>query len=62
MPEGDTLFRVACQITTQICGKRIEAARARPELVHAQKLTGHCLKMAEARSTYYCPRCQGVRQ
>ena len=31
MPEGDTLFRVARQITTQICGKRIEAARARPE-------------------------------
>jgi endonuclease-8 len=52
MPEGDTLFRVARQITTQICGKRIEAARARPELAHAQKLTGHCLEKAEARGKH----------
>ena len=52
MPEGDTLFRVAYQITAQICGKRIEAARARPELVHAQKLTGHCLDKAEARGKH----------
>ena len=32
MPEGDTLFRVAFQISKQICGKRIEAARARATL------------------------------
>lgn len=49
MPEGDTLFRVARQITAQICGKRIEAARAKPELAHAPALTGHRLDRAEAR-------------
>ena len=27
MPEGDTLHRVAQQITEQLCGKRIEASR-----------------------------------
>ena len=52
MPEGDTLFRVAYQITRQIRGKRIVAARARPELAHAQKLTGHCLEQAEARGKH----------
>ena len=52
MPEGDTLFRVAHQITLQICGKRIEATRARRELVHADKLTGHCLEKAEARGKH----------
>ena len=46
------MFRVAYQITRQIRGKRIEAARARPELVHAQKLTGHCLQQAEARGKH----------
>ena len=49
MPEGDTLFRVAYQIRTQICGKRIEAARGRPELSRAPELAGHCLDTAEAR-------------
>jgi endonuclease-8 len=52
VPEGDTLFRVAHQIRKQICGKRIEAARARPELVKAQKLKGHRLQKAEARGKH----------
>ncbi|MEM8564120.1 MAG: DNA-formamidopyrimidine glycosylase family protein [Pseudomonadota bacterium] len=52
MPEGDTLFRVAYQISEQICGKRIEAARAKPELRHAQELTGHCLEKARARGKH----------
>ncbi len=52
MPEGDTLFRVAYQIRTQICGKRIEAARGRPELTRARELAGHCLDKAEARGKH----------
>ncbi len=52
MPEGDTLFRVAHQISKQICGKRIEAARAKPELVKAKTLKGHRLQKAEARGKH----------
>jgi endonuclease-8 len=43
---------VAHQITAQICGKRIEATRAKPELVLAPALTGHCLEKAEARGKH----------
>ena len=49
MPEGDTLHRVAQQITEQLCGKRIEASRGRPELTKAQELTGGVLQTAEAK-------------
>lgn len=52
MPEGDTLFRVAYQITRQVCGKRIEAARAKPELANASELTGQRLETAEARGKH----------
>ncbi|MEE4279243.1 MAG: DNA-formamidopyrimidine glycosylase family protein [Halieaceae bacterium] len=52
MPEGDTLHRVAFQITTQIVGKRIEAARARAELRRAAELAGRCLQHAEARGKH----------
>ena len=57
MPEGDTLFRVARQVTAQICGKRIEAVRARQELVRAQELAGHCLEKAEARGKHLLLDC-----
>ena len=49
MPEGDTLHRVAQQITEQLCGKRIEASRGRPELPKVQELAGCILQTAEAR-------------
>ena len=52
MPEGDTLHRVAYQISRQICGKRIEAARARRELSHAGELAGQLLETAEARGKH----------
>ncbi|MEM9315624.1 MAG: DNA-formamidopyrimidine glycosylase family protein [Pseudomonadota bacterium] len=52
MPEGDTLHRVAQQISTQIVGKRIEAARARAELRRATELEGQCLEKAEARGKH----------
>ena len=52
MPEGDTLHRVALQITRQIRGKRAEAARARPELTRAPQLAGHTLENAEARGKH----------
>lgn len=52
MPEGDTLHRVAFQISTQICGKRAEAARARPELTRAQELSGQVLANAEAKGKH----------
>ncbi|MEM9257447.1 MAG: DNA-formamidopyrimidine glycosylase family protein [Pseudomonadota bacterium] len=52
MPEGDTLFRVARQISAQICGKRIEAARGRPELQRARELSGHRLAKAQARGKH----------
>ncbi len=49
MPEGDTLHRVAHQITEQLCGKRIVASRGRPELPKAQELSGCILQTANAR-------------
>ena len=52
MPEGDTLHRVAYQISNQICGKRILAARANAELPRAPELTGHTLQVAEARGKH----------
>ena len=52
MPEGDTLHRVAQQITEQLCGKRIEASRGRPELHKAQELTGGVLQTAEAKGKH----------
>ena len=52
MPEGDTLHRVAHQITVQVCGKRVEAARARSELKYAQELAGCRLDRAEARGKH----------
>ena len=52
MPEGDTLHRVARQITDQLCGKRIEASRGRPELPKAQELTGGVLQTAEAKGKH----------
>lgn len=52
MPEGDTLHRVAQQISLQICGKRIEDARARRELSHASELAGRTLDSAEARGKH----------
>ena len=52
MPEGDTLHRVAQQITEQLCGKRIEASRGRPELPKAQELAGCILQTAEARGKH----------
>lgn len=52
MPEGDTLHRVAYQISTQICGKRIEDARARHEMRRATDLAGHVLDVAEARGKH----------
>ena len=52
MPEGDTLHRVARQITDQLCGKRIEASRGRPELPKAQELAGCILQTAEARGKH----------
>jgi endonuclease-8 len=52
MPEGDTLHRVAFQITAQIVGKRVEAARARAELPRAPELAGQQLERAEARGKH----------
>jgi len=52
MPEGDTLHRVAFQISKQICGRRIEAARARAELRRADELAGQLLTTAEARGKH----------
>ena len=52
MPEGDTLHRVARQITDQLCGKRIEASKGRPELSKAQELTGGVLQTAEAKGKH----------
>lgn len=52
MPEGDTLHRVARQISAQICGKRIEDARARAPLAPAAALRGHCLQQAQARGKH----------
>ena len=52
MPEGDTLHRVAFQISKQICGRRIEAARARAELRRAGELAGQLLTTAEARGKH----------
>ena len=52
MPEGDTLHRVAFQISRQIGGRRAEAARARPELTRAAELAGQCLDTAQARGKH----------
>jgi endonuclease-8 len=52
MPEGDTLHRVAFQISKQICGRRIEAARARAGLRRADELAGNLLTTAEARGKH----------
>jgi len=52
MPEGDTLHRVAYQISAQIVGRRVEAARARAGLPRAGELAGHCLEHAEARGKH----------
>lgn len=52
VPEGDTLHRVAQQISIQICGKQILAARARAELHGAPELAGHTLSRAEARGKH----------
>lgn len=52
MPEGDTLHRVAFQISKQIKGKTVEDARARQELQRATELAGTCLANAEARGKH----------
>ncbi|HBW82465.1 MAG: formamidopyrimidine DNA glycosylase [Gammaproteobacteria bacterium] len=52
MPEGDTLHRVAHQITEQLCGKRIETSRGKPELPKAQELVGCILQTADARGKH----------
>jgi len=52
VPEGDTLHRVAIQISSQICGKQILAARANAELTRAPELAGHRLQSAEARGKH----------
>ena len=52
MPEGDTLHRVAHQISTQICGKQVVDARARQELARAAELAGQTLENSEARGKH----------
>jgi formamidopyrimidine-DNA glycosylase len=60
MPEGDTLHTLALAIRPRLAGEPIEALRLR-DRGEVEAVRGHPIDAVEgrqARSTWWCPRCQ----